>query len=88
MTKGDIVVAGDTFHVALRNRREERHHQTKNQRAGKDQTDTFKPSDRQDHTDHTGHIKSVVAGEEDVFQTRKAGDNNICHHTKSHNQRG
>ncbi len=37
MAEGDIVIAGDAAHIALGDRREERHHQPQGQRAGKHQ---------------------------------------------------
>ena len=37
VTESDIVIAGDAAHIALGDRREERHHQPGGQRAGKHQ---------------------------------------------------
>jgi hypothetical protein len=44
VAEGDLIVAGNALHVALRNRREEGHDQAEDQRAGKDQPTPSKPA--------------------------------------------
>ena len=88
MTEGDLIVAGNTLHIALRNRREEGHNQAEDQRAGKDQPHPFKARYRQDHANHACHVEGVVPGQEDVLQAGKARDDNVRHHAEGHDQRG
>ncbi len=88
MAESNIIVAGNALHVTLRNRREEGHDQPEDQRPRKDQTYPFKARNREDHPNHARHVERVVSGQEDILQTGKAGDENIGHHTKRHNQRG
>lgn len=88
MTEGDLIVAGNTLHIALRNRREEGHNQAEDQRTGEDQPYPFEACDRQDHANHARHVEGVMPGQEDVLQAGKARDNNIRHHPESHNERG
>ena len=88
MAESDVIRTGNTLHIALGQRREERHHQAEDQGTGKDQPDTFKTRHGKNHADHTGHVEGVVASQEDILQTRKSGDYNIRYHPERHNQRG
>ena len=88
MAEADFVAAGDVAHEGLGDEREKCHDQAETERADQHQMRAFKTGDDEDDRNHARHIERVVAGEEDEFEAGEAGDGDVCHHAKRHDERG
>ena len=88
MAKCNGIAAGNLAHGWLAVCRRQNHNQSKQACAGDVEHPTGKAADVQDDGEHSCHVESVMAGEEDVVKARKTCEHNVQDHTDAHDDCG
>ena len=88
MAKCNGIAAGNLAHSRLAVCRRQNHDQSKQACAGDVEHPTGKAADVQDDGEHSCHVESVVAGEEDIVKARKTCEDNVQDHADAHDDCG